>query len=304
MNKEENPQKVARVMSTDRGEDDVKDEGDVSLPDAIIDNEAGGVRIASILKKWGNAKVVATGTIAILMLLVVFCHGERKAGAEKTLKLPGGAKMTLVWCPPGTFMMGSSELEPGHEDDESPPHQVTLTEGFWMARTEVTRKQWRSVMGSNPSGEGGDDMPVDNVSWQDCTEFCQKAGLALPTEAEWEYACRAGTTGPFGGTGWLQEMGWFQGNSGEQLHPVAQKAPNDWGLFDMHGNAAEFCQDRYGAYSSSSVTNPMGALSGTTRSVRSGLAFRDALCSRAAFRDEVREDGKGMGLGFRPVLRK
>ena len=260
-------------------------------------------KFVAVWKRRGKAVLVGVAGL-LLLLSLLCCGGERKAGTEKTIKLPGGAKMTLVWCPPGTFMMGSSELEPGHEDDESPPHQVTLTEGFWMARTEVTRKQWRSVMGSNPSGEGGDDMPVDNVSWQDCTEFCKKAGLELPTEAEWEYACRAGSTEPFGGTGRLQEMGWFKGNSGGQFHPVAKKSPNDWGLFDMHGNVAEICQDLYGEYPSGAVTNPPGAPLGTTHCIRSGLALREAMLNRAAVRTYAREDAKGEGLGFRPVLRK
>lgn len=176
-------------------------------------------------------------------------------GETKTLTLPGGAEMEMVWCPPGTFMMGSPENEKDRSDDET-RHQVTLTKGFWMAKYEVTQKQWKSVMEENPSEFKGDDRPVDSASWYDCMEFCQKSGLRLPTEAEWEYACRAGSTEPYAGTGKLDDMGWYDHNSGDQTHPVGRKQPNAWGLYDMHGNVIEWCADAYREYPSRKVTNP------------------------------------------------
>lgn len=192
----------------------------------------------------------------------------KKAGATKTLKLPGGAKMEFVWCPPGTFTMGSRD----EEVNANPMHEVALTKGFWMAKTEVTQKQWKSVMGTslrtqwkkhdadgeeNLRGEGP-DFPMYFVTWKEADEFCQKAGMSLPTEAQWEYACRAGSAGPYGGTGNLEEMGWAMEGPDGQTHPVGKKSPNAWGLLDMHGNVAEYCSDRYGDYPTWTVVDPTG----------------------------------------------
>ena len=187
-------------------------------------------------------------------------------GETKTITLPGGVAMEMVWCPPGTFTMGSLN----GADDEKPPHQVTLTKGFWMGKTEVTQAQWKSVMGNNPSWHKGDDLPVENVRWNDCQEFCKNTGLQLPTEAQWEYACRAGSTGAYAGTGKIDEMGWYENNSGVRTHPVGTKQPNAWGLYDMHGNVWEFCADWKGNYPNGAVTDPQGAASGSYRVRRGG----------------------------------
>lgn len=169
-------------------------------------------------------------------------------------------------------------------------HEVTLTEGFWMAQTEVTQKQWQSVMDDNPSLNKGNDLPVENVSWNDCQEFCRKcreAGvdLRLPTEAEWEYACRAGSTGAYGGTGRMSTMGWYAANSRKEPHPVGQQTSNAWGLYDMHGNVWEWCADWYGAYPEGNVINPTGADFGDCRVLRGGGRMRDASACRSAYRD-------------------
>ena len=182
---------------------------------------------------------------------------EPQAGDVTTSTLPGGATMEMVWCPAGTFLMGS-----GHKE-----HQVTLTKGFWMGKYEVTQAQWKSVMGNNPSGHRGDALPVEYVTWDDCQQFCRKAGLSLPTEAQWEYACRAGSRGPYAGTGNLDDMGWYLDNSGVQTHPVGTKHPNSWGIYDMHGNVAEWCADWYDCYPDGPVTDPQGSLSGLASSV-------------------------------------
>ena len=141
----------------------------------------------------------------------------------------------MVWIPPGEFVMGSpeTETEAGRNDDET-QHRVRLTRGFWMGKYEVTQEQWERVIGSNPSEFKGAKNPVENVPWDECQEFIKKlnaqvkdGGFRLPTEAEWEYACRAGTAGAFAGK--PDAMGWYLGNSGNMTYPVGLKRPNDWG---------------------------------------------------------------------------
>lgn len=206
--------------------------------------------------------------------------------------LPGGAMMEMVWCTPGTFTMGSPEDEEGRDDDEI-QHQVTLTKGFWLAKTEVTQKQWRSVMGNNPSRFKGDNLPVECVSWGDCQSFCKKTGMRLPTEAEWEYACRAGSFGRFAANGWI--------NVG-QTHPVGQKEPNGWGLCDMHGNVCEWCADCYGDYPNGGVTDPKGASSGSYRVRRGGSWNGGVDYCRSADRDYNSPSSTISYLGFRPAM--
>ena len=224
-------------------------------------------------------------------------------GATKTFTLPGGESMEMVWCPAGSFTMGSPYGESGRSDVET-QHHVTLTKGFWMAKTEVTRKQWRSVMGTNPPGDGGEDLPAANVSWEDCAEFCLRAGMRLPTEAEWEYACRAGNDGPHAGHVFPNGMAWHAGNSGRVTHPAGQKHANDWGLLDMHGNVAEWCADWYGKYPGGSVTDPAGAETGDFRVVRGG-GFGDNIqsCRSASRAWNFPGDRRG-DLGFRPIVRQ
>ena len=225
-------------------------------------------------------------------------EAELRPGATKTVTLPGGALMQMAWCPPGTFMMGSPEGEEGREEGET-LHRVTLTHGFWMAKTEVTQRQWESVMGNNPSDKEGDDLPVNRVDWQECREFCRKAGMSLPTEAQWEYACRAGSEGAFGGTGDLWDMGWHDENCGNGPRPVGRRMPNAWGLFDMHGNVAEWCLDCIGEYPSGSVTDPKN-LSGSVRCVRGGSHVQTPSMCRSAKRGA--ELCASAFVGFRPVM--
>lgn len=242
----------------------------------------------------------------------------RRAGETMTITLPGGAAMEMVWCPPGSFLMGSPESEEGREDNER-QHRVTLTKGFWLAKYPVTQAQWQSVMGDNPfqtdypdgtmSDYPGDTMPVNfmypgHQGWYDNSQaFCEKAGLRLPTEAEWEYACRAGSTGPYAGTGRLGDMGWFEGNSGGQPHPVGEKQPNAWGLYDMHGNVWECCEDLRGEYPVGAVTDPKEASSGWGRVCRGGSYHQSAQDCRSAYRGSGRmmSISCSSALGFRPA---
>lgn len=154
--------------------------------------------------------------------------------------------MELVYVPAGSFMMGSNN----GDADEKPVHEVTIKEGFYMGRYEVKQAEWQQVMGNNPSNFKGDNLPVEQVSWDDAQSFISKLNergdgfkYRLPTEAEWEYACRAGTTGDYAGD--VNEMAWFSENSGNKTHTVGGKRPNAWGLADMHGNVWEWCADYY-----------------------------------------------------------
>jgi formylglycine-generating enzyme required for sulfatase activity len=229
---------------------------------------------------------------------------RQRAGETKTIALPGGAEMEMVWCPPGRFRMGSPNGEEGRYDNET-LHEVTLTEGFWLAKHPVTQKQWQSVMGNNPSwfkGWFNGNLPVEHVSWNDAQEFCQKAGLRLPTEAQWEYACRAGSTGPYVGNGCLGDMGWYEDNSGGKTHPVGTKQPNAWGLCDMHGNVWEWCADWYGAYPSGSVTNPAGPREDSDRVARGGSWGYGARDCRSACRHHSDPASRYSDLGLRVAL--
>ena len=163
----------------------------------------------------------------------------------------------MVWIQPGTFFMGSDEGEE-HRDSDEVRHQVILTEGFWMAKYEITEALYKKVMATCPSSNG-DNMPVCHVNWENAMTFCEyltdqekKAGrlpsgykYTLPTEAQWEYACRAGTTGMYNVDADVNEIGWFSENSENVIHEGGQKKPNAWGLYDMHGNAWEWCLDSY-----------------------------------------------------------
>jgi formylglycine-generating enzyme required for sulfatase activity len=224
--------------------------------------------------------------------------------------------MSFGYVPAGTFVMGSPEHEPGRNDDEV-PHEVTLTTDFYLQTTPVTQGQWQALMGNNPSGFGncGPDCPVEQVSWLDCQKFLKKLNALgegtyrLPTEAEWEYACRAGSNTAFGlgeitvlycdPDPTLDNMGWYCGNSDRHTHPVAQKAPNAWGLYDMHGNVYEWCQDWYGEYPPTPLTDPGGPASGKGRMVRGGSWFSSAKTCRSASRLSMSPDSKTPFLGFR-----
>ena len=228
--------------------------------------------------------------------------------------------MTFVQIYPGTFIMGSPEDELGRSSSET-QHQVTLTQGYYMQTTEVTQGQWEAVMGSNPSNfsDCGDDCPVEQVSWDDVQVFITQLNLrgegtySLPTEAQWEYAARAGSTTALANGNItvtncsydvnLDAMGWYCYNSNSTPHPVAGKQANDWGLYDMHGNVWEWCQDwYYYSYPSGAVTNPEGPSTGSDRVFRGGSWSLNARYCRSALRDCSTPGGRDYGLGFRLVL--
>lgn len=220
----------------------------------------------------------------------------------------GGIEM--VWCPAGTFSMGSPEREEGREDNET-QHRVTLSKGFWMAKTETTQGQGGALMGNNPSHFKDDALPLECVSWEAVQEWVsemnsrhtQPSGWkwALPTEAQWEYACRAGTTTMIAGD--LDEMGWYGENSGSKTKPVGTKKANAWGLHDMQGNVEEWCSDWYGEYTSGAATDPTGPTAGVFfRVLRGGSWGSRARQCRSASRKSSPPDTSLSYFGFRPAL--
>ena len=234
-----------------------------------------------------------------------------KHGDVKTVLLPGNVPLEMVYVASGSFDMGSPIQEIGRCNDEL-LHRVNLTRGFWLGKYPVTQRQWECVMGYNLSHFKGFDNPVEMVSWNDCQKFIAKCNqelqkefggeVRLPTEAEWEYACRAGSRGAYGGTGKLDDMGWYDNTFfgfGLKTKEVGLKTSNAWGFYDMHGNVWEWCQDWYGAYSTGEVTNPIGPASGDGRVLRGGGRYSNDRSCRSAYRGWYRPGYPCNDSGFR-----
>jgi formylglycine-generating enzyme required for sulfatase activity len=234
--------------------------------------------------------------------------------------------MKLVLIPAGAFLMGSPDSDQDAQDDEKPQHRVRITRPFYLGVNPVTQGQYRAVTGANPSHfKGSDDLPVECVSWKDAIAFCNKLserdglkpyyqsgggaplggeGYRLPTEAEWEYACRAGSTTRFSfgdDEASFGEYAWFSGNSDSKTHPVGQKRPNAFGLYDMHGNVGEWCWDwrEFRYYGQSPVDDPVGPSQAALRVFRGGRWDDDPQASRSAYRDGFTPDYRDYGAGFR-----
>lgn len=240
---------------------------------------------------------------------------ESRATAKKTFTGPNG--MIFIYISPGSFVMGSPEEEKGRYKNET-QHKVTITHGFYLTTTEVTQGQWEAVMGNIPSHfkKCGYECPVDKVSWDDVQLFIQRLNLLegtekyrLPTEAEWEYACRAGNNKAFASGGIteleckrdnnLDAVAWYCGNSNNTTHPVAQKKPNAFGLYDMHGNVSELCEDWYAEYPTGQISDPRGPVSGTLRTIRGGGWDANARHCRSACRGAISPGERSYGVGFR-----
>ena len=224
-----------------------------------------------------------------------------EAAAEAAMRQAGETRvfdgMEFVWVPAGEFRMGST--------------RVRINRGFWLGKYEVTQAEWQGVLGTNPSGNSGcGQCPVEQVSWNDAQDFIRRmngrAGrnrYELPTEAEWEYAARAGTTGDRYGN--LDAIAWYRDNSGDRTHPVGQKVPNAWGLYDMLGNVWEWVADWHGEYPSGAVTDPRGPASGPFRVVRGGSWINPADSIRAAYRPGLGPDSDSDDIqGFRLLRRE
>ena len=274
-------------------------------------------------------------TVAVLMLCAATVLGQAaptkpkpattqsskpaaKPAAAPAQKVPktqtitvNGVSFKMIAVQGGIFTMGcTSEQGSDCGSDESPSHRVTLS-GYCIGETEVTQALWKAVMGGNPSSFKGDNLPVEQVSWDDVQVFIRKLNaltgktFRLPTEAEWEYAARGGSWSlgyKYSGGSTLGDVAWYDGNSGSKTHPVGTKAPNELGLYDMSGNVWEWCSDWIGSYSSVSQTNPRGPSSGSYRVLRGGGWHFSSGCCRVSNRSTGSPVNRSYGIGFRLVL--
>jgi formylglycine-generating enzyme required for sulfatase activity len=252
------------------------------------------------------------------------------AGTKAGQQIADNVLLTpLVWIPPGKFLMGSPATEPGHRANEGPV-EVTLTAGFWLGKYEVTQSEWENMLRTTPWRGGkdvleGDNYPASFISWNDAMQFCERltryergegrlpAGwkYTLPTEAQWEYACRAGTTTAFSfgdDAALIGDYGWYDGNTvarGERFaHAIGQKQPNAWGLCDMHGNVYEWCRDRGDSAAGRlpGGIDPQGPAAGSRRADRGGGWEDSANKARSAGRDFSPPDERNPDLGFRLAI--
>ncbi len=258
-----------------------------------------------------NAKLISS----IAAFVAAFLTDVERARSQTPIP-------NMVWIQPGTFTMGSPANEPGRFSGEGPQTRVTISQGFWMGKHEVKQSEYLAVMGVNPSLFTGElNRPVEQVSWYNATNYCGKlttwersagrlsAGYVyrLPTEAEWEYACRAATSTRFSfgddlGNANLVNYGWYSDNSAGQTHSVGQKLPNPWGLYDMHGNLWEWCEDWFGSYPGGTATDPRGPSTGVRRIIRGGSWNHIAIFCRSAERADFWLDQGHLDIGFRVVL--
>lgn len=245
---------------------------------------------------------------------------QKSAGSSRETNFSNSIGMNFVYIPPGSYLRGSPIEELGRESDEK-QQLVSLSHGYYMQTTEVTQEQWKAVMGSLPLYiiKCDEKCPVERVSWDNAQEFINKLNILeesqkyrLPTEAEWEYAARAGSSTSFANgeisvltcdnDTKLGDIGWYCGNSKiSRHHIVAQKKPNSWGLYDMHGGVWEWCADWYGPYSSEAVTDPGGPLDGAERTMRGGGIADTARSCRSANRHSLRPDVEFNNIGLRIV---
>ena len=228
-----------------------------------------------------------------------------------SIPIKDGISIEMVRVEAGTFTMGATPEMENPLYEEKPAHQVTLINDYYIGKYEVTQALWKAVMGNNPSNFKGDNLPVEQVSWDDCQEFLSKLNsitgktFRLPTEAEWEYAARGGNKSrgyQYSGSNNLSDVAWNINNSGSKTHAVGSKQANELGIYDMTGNVWEWCQDWYGKYSSSSKTNPTGANRGSKRVARGGSWIFNLLACRSSYRGYGSPDNRLNYVGLRLVL--
>ena len=262
-----------------------------------------------------------TGIAAATVLSLLLAAGCSKPDKYLTLDLGNGVTMKLVRIEAGTFMMGSPATQKDRDNNEGPHRQVTISKPFYMGATEVTQAQWKAVMNTQPwkgksLAKAGADHAASYISWDDATAFCtalsKKTGrtVRLPTEAEWEYACRAGTTTVYGfgnDPAKLGDYAWYRSNTWDAeekyAHRVGVKKPNAWDMYDMHGNVWEWCSDWYAKPSTNAnARDPKGPPTGTNRVLRGGSWYVIPEFCRAASRMGISPDGRYRTFGFRPVV--
>lgn len=278
----------------------------------------------STKKWWIIAACVAVAAVVGIVCAKFLSVGEdmEQKTEQKTESAPqlgsqtftvNGVKFTMVPVEGGTFTMGATS-EQGSDalEGEYPAHQVTLSD-YYIGQTEVTQALWKAVMGSNPSDSKGDNLPVEQVSWDDCQVFIQKLNqltgkqFRLPTESEWEYAARGGRKSrgyKYAGDNDIGLVAWYEDNSGNETHPVATKQANELGVYDMSGNVEEWCSDGYDGYQSSSQSDPQGPSSGSDRVGRGGSFFFDARYCRVSNREYYTPDFRTFDLGLRLSCKK
>ena len=241
-------------------------------------------------------------------------YGVQIQGAPTDFSMPDGSFLETVWIGPGTFVMGSPEKESGRDLDEGPQREVTISQGFYLGKYTITQGQWKAVMGTKPwagqsSVQDNPDHPAVYISWEDVQSFIEKLSEAagssvyrLPTEAEWEYACRARTTTrwSFGDEeGGLGDYAWYSENGGRHAQAVGTKESNSWGLYDMHGNVWEWCWDWFGNYKDGAGLDPQGPASGSSRVMRGGSFYYPAQFLRSAIRFHRAPGNRGSLVGVR-----
>lgn len=276
-------------------------------------------------RTWGNPLRRVTGDVnkqvpagSHRIVWDVLSEREKLAGANICFKVEAnsgrftvnGVSFDMVRVEGGTFRMGATAEQEDEAYNEKPVHSVTLS-SYYIGKTEVTQALWQAVMGSNPSYLKGTNLPVECVSWNDCQEFIQKLNsltgrnFRLPTEAEWEFACRGGNNSrgyKYSGSNNLGSVAWYDGNSGSKTHPVGTKAPNELGIYDMSGNVWEWCSDWYADYTSYSQTDPTGPQSGAGRVTRGGCWGGSAGYCRSSNRLFGGPTFSGYYLGLRLAL--
>jgi formylglycine-generating enzyme required for sulfatase activity len=242
-------------------------------------------------------------------VMIVLIAAVPAAGADPGDIAINSIGMKLAYIPPGAFTMGSPKTEPGRVANET-ERQVAFATGFRIGVTEVTQKEWRLIMGTNPAFFKGDDLPVDRITWREAVEYCrrlsekEKKRYRLPTEAEWEYACRAGATTVYysgGNEEALAEVGWYLRNSDNQSHPVGRKRPNQWGLYDMHGNVSEWCAARPDGGRGNSTSSQLDGEEKSLRDLRGGSWGLNATECRSASRLSNAGTFRYFDLGLRVV---
>lgn len=239
-------------------------------------------------------------------LVKSFNKTQIETGATRVISLPDGVAFTMIWVGPGQFLMGSPEHELERNPTREKQHQVTITKGYWLAQTEFTQANWIKLMKSNPSQTISDRLPVESVSYLDVMLLIDKLNtktgftFRLPTEAEWEFACRAGTTGPYSGD--RDMTTWHSGNANRQLHAAATRLPNPWGFYDMNGNLLEWCSDWFQEDYSYDTLDPKGPITGSRRSLRGGQYTGRIRHSRAADRQSGDPSKGDFFIGFRLAM--